>query len=104
LGLAMNATIGQPVMVLTHEDLQALINAAAQAAAREVLKDKPAVAPELWTADQVSTYLACSKYHFSQDIATQRGFPLPVMLSAGPRAMKRWPAAEVVKWAERRRG
>jgi predicted DNA-binding transcriptional regulator AlpA len=92
-------------IILTHEELADMIRDAARTAAQEVLRQmRPSQDEgELWDARQIAEYLGLSAYTVSYQLAYRRGFPTAIRLGDGPKAKRRWKAAEVREWAERRK-
>lgn len=67
--------------------------------------ERPPIPPEkvLWDAERVGEYLGVSPRTIAERWALQKDFPRPIMLGSDARAMKRWKAQEIIKWAERQR-
>lgn len=62
---------------------------------------RPAVTTEdqLWTSQDIATYLKLSAYTVERRVVTQPSFPKSVQpCSTGVKAAKRWFAAEVIAW------
>ncbi|KWS20857.1 hypothetical protein AL062_02770 [Pseudomonas syringae pv. syringae] len=61
---------------------------------------------ELWTFDDIANYLKLSQYTVERRVVVQAGFPealQPCATSKGSKAVKRWFAGEVIKWARQNR-
>jgi len=61
----------------------------------------PKVAPEeeLWTSKEIGEYLKLAPITVEQRVATRLDFPEPLRPCGTVKAMKRWFAADVKKWA-----
>lgn len=61
----------------------------------------PKIAPddELWTSKEIGEYLKLSHVTVEQRVATRPDFPEPLQPCGTVKAMKRWFAADVKKWA-----
>lgn len=92
-----------PVVILTREELDALIRDAARAAVAEAAKLAPRSRSadddgELWTAQQIAERCGISAYTVAYQWATQRNFPAAVVLGEGPKAARRWYRKEIEEW------
>ncbi|GFZ59377.1 hypothetical protein PSE10C_34810 [Pseudomonas amygdali pv. eriobotryae] len=61
---------------------------------------------ELWAFDDIALYLKLSQYTVERRVVVQPGFPnafQPCANGKGSRAVKRWFAGEVIKWARQNR-
>lgn len=66
----------------------------------------PRVAPEdqLWTTEDIATYLKLAVDTTERRVVTRSDFPGPLQpCLTGTRAAKRWFAAEVITWARQNR-
>lgn len=72
-----------------------------------VLKlSSPRVTPadELWTAEDIASYLKLATDTTERRVVTRPDFPLPLQpCQTGKKAAKRWFAAEVTTWARQNR-
>lgn len=60
---------------------------------------------QLWSAQDIAAYLGVSPRTVAERYAPLPDFPTPIRLpSTGAVGLKRWKAAEVMKWAECRVG
>ena len=61
----------------------------------------PKIAPdeELWTSKEIGEYLKLSHVTVEQRVATRPDFPEPLQPCGTVKAMKRWFAVDVKKWA-----
>ncbi|MCP1646953.1 hypothetical protein [Pseudomonas nitroreducens] len=61
----------------------------------------PKIAPEdeLWTSKEIGEYLKLSPITVEQRVATRPDFPEPLQPCGTVKAMKRWFAVDVKKWA-----
>lgn len=61
----------------------------------------PRIAPEdeLWTSKEIGEYLKLSHVTVEQRVATRSDFPEPLQPCGTVKAMKRWFAVDVKKWA-----
>jgi predicted DNA-binding transcriptional regulator AlpA len=58
---------------------------------------------QLWSAQDIAAYLGVSPRTVAERYAPRPDFPAPIRLpSTGQAGLKRWKAAEVMTWAERR--
>lgn len=67
---------------------------------------RPAVASEheLWTSQDIASYLKLSAYTVERRVVVQPGFPTSVQPCAtGVKAAKRWFAGEVITWLRQHR-
>lgn len=90
-----------PVVILTRDELDALIRDAARAAVAEAAKLAPqsgADDGELWAAQQIAERCGVSAYTVAYQWATQRHFPAAVVLGSGPKAARRWYRKEIEEW------
>ncbi|VVN71267.1 hypothetical protein PS689_00439 [Pseudomonas fluorescens] len=72
----------------------------------ELRAPRVSIDDELWTFDDIAQYLKLSKYTVERRVVIQPGFPEPVQPCAtgkGSKAVKRWFAGEVIKWARQNR-
>ncbi|MEE4956198.1 hypothetical protein V2K54_10810 [Pseudomonas alliivorans] len=61
---------------------------------------------ELWAFDDIAQYLKLSQYTVERRVVVQPGFPealQPCATGKGSKAVKRWFAGEVIKWARQNR-
>lgn len=59
---------------------------------------------ELWTSQDVASYLKLSAYTVERRVVVQPGFPASVQPCAtGAKAAKRWFAGEVITWVRQHR-
>ncbi|KTB75351.1 MULTISPECIES: hypothetical protein [Pseudomonas] len=61
---------------------------------------------ELWTFDDIAQYMKLSQYTVERRVVVQPGFPdalQPCASGKGTKAVKRWFAGEVIKWARQNR-
>ncbi|MBI6845247.1 hypothetical protein YA0016_26400 [Pseudomonas syringae] len=61
---------------------------------------------ELWAFDDIAQYLKLSQYTVERRVVVQSGFPnafQPCATGKGSKAVKRWFAGEVIKWARQNR-
>ncbi|OUM06920.1 hypothetical protein BW686_13385 [Pseudomonas syringae] len=61
---------------------------------------------ELWTFDDIAQYLKLSQYTVERRVVVQPNFPeafQPCATGRGSKAVKRWFAGEVIKWARQNR-
>ncbi len=57
---------------------------------------------QLWTFDDIAQYLKLSQYTVERRVVVKPGFPdpfQPCAIGNGSKAVKRWFAGEVIKWA-----
>jgi hypothetical protein len=70
----------------------------------ELRSPKVSIDDELWTADDIAQYLKLAQYTVERRVVVQPGFPTPFQPCAtGAKAVKRWFAGEVIKWARQNR-
>ncbi|MGO2705717.1 MAG: hypothetical protein ACTIBJ_14845 [Pseudomonas helleri] len=82
------------------EDLLATL----RALVNELRAPKVSIDDELWTSDDIAQYLKLAQYTVERRIVVQPGFPLAFQPCAtGAKAVKRWFAGEVIKWARQNR-
>lgn len=94
------------IIVMTRDELADIIRQAACATADEIdkrLHGKKPDEAELWDAAQCAAYFGIAKYTWAQGWAHEKDAPKAIVLGSGPRAKRRWKAAEVKAWAERRK-
>lgn len=61
-------------------------------------------ADELWTAEDIASYLKLAADTTERRVVTRPDFPSPLQpCQTGARAAKRWFAAEVITWARQNR-
>lgn len=61
-------------------------------------------ADELWTADDIASYLKLAVDTTERRVVTRPDFPVPLQpCLTGKRAAKRWFAGEVIEWARKNR-
>ncbi|KWS31819.1 hypothetical protein AL059_02000 [Pseudomonas syringae pv. papulans] len=78
--------------------LRALVN--------ELRASRVSIDNELWTFDDIAQYLKLSQYTVERRVVVQPGFPEPFQpcaIGRGTKAVKRWFAGEVIKWARQNR-
>lgn len=76
------------------------------AAAINALSRRLAVAngvPELWTVDDIASWLQLSASSVKQSVVARPGFPAPVMPTGVDGAAKRWLSSEVTQWVTQHR-
>lgn len=59
--------------------------------------------PELWTVDDMASWLQLSVSSVKQSVIARPGFPAPVMPTGVDGAAKRWLASEVTQWVMQHR-
>lgn len=91
------------VVIMSRAELTDLIRSAAQEAAKLVAGSISQQDDELWDAEKVAAYLGMAEGTVAAKLAYQRGFPPAVVLGDGPKARRRWMAAEIKEWAGRQR-
>ncbi len=67
---------------------------------------KVSIADELWAFDDIAQYLKLSRYTVERRVVVQPSFPdaiQPCAIGKGSKAVKRWFAGEVIKWARQNR-
>lgn len=72
----------------------------------ELRAPRVSIEDELWTFDDIAQYLKLSQYTVERRVVTQPGFPdafQPCATGKGSKAVKRWFAGEVIKWARQNR-
>ena len=90
----------EPVVIMTHAELDAIIQRAVRAATTAI--NKPATEPvPLWDAKMCAAYLGISAYTWAHEWAHRPGAPAAVVFGSGPKARRRWQANEVREWAAR---
>ena len=66
--------------------------------------DRISVADELWTAEDIASYLKLSADTTERRVVTRSDFPAPLQpCLTGKKAAKRWFAGEVISWARESR-
>lgn len=90
----------EPVVIMTHAELDAIIQRAVRAATAATAKP-PAEPTPLWDAKLCAAYLGISAYTWANEWAHRPGAPDAVVLGSGPKARRRWQADEVREWAAR---
>ncbi|WP_046235055.1 hypothetical protein [Pseudomonas syringae pv. coryli] len=78
--------------------LRALVN--------ELRAPRVSIDDELWTFDDIAQYMKLSQYTVERRVVVQPGFPdaiQPCAIGKGSKAVKRWFAGEVIKWARQNR-
>ena len=68
--------------------------------------NRPPVNPdvELWTSEDIASYLKLAPYTVARRVVTRPEFPAPLQpCLTGSRAVKRWFAADVITWARQNR-
>ncbi len=91
----------EPVVIMTHAELDAIIQRAVKAATVAVSKPVPDADKDLWDAKRCAEYFGISAYTWSQVWAHRAGAPEAVVFGAGPKARRRWKADDVKEWAAR---
>ncbi|WP_109512557.1 hypothetical protein [Pseudomonas ovata] len=82
------------------EDLLATL----RALVTELRAPKVSIEDELWTTDDIAQYLKLAQYTVERRVVMQPGFPAAFQPCAtGTKAVKRWFAGEVIKWARQNR-
>ncbi len=72
----------------------------------EMRATRVSIEDELWAFDDIAQYLKLSQYTVERRVVVQPGFPealQPCATSKGSKAVKRWFAGEVIKWARQNR-
>lgn len=72
----------------------------------ELRAPKVSIDDELWTFDDIAQYLKLSQYTVERRAVVRSGFPealQPCASGKGSKAVKRWFAGEVIKWARQNR-
>lgn len=72
----------------------------------EMRATRVSIDDELWAFDDIARYLKLSQYTVERRVVVQPGFPGPLQPCAtgkGSKALKRWFAGEVIKWARQNR-
>jgi hypothetical protein len=70
----------------------------------ELRGPKVSIDDELWTTDDIAQYLKLAQYTVERRVVVQPGFPASFQPCAtGSKAVKRWFAGEVIKWARQNR-
>ena len=59
--------------------------------------------PELWTVDDMASWLQLSVSSVKQSVICRPGFPAPLMPTGVDGAARRWLASEVTAWATQNR-
>ncbi|WKW33927.1 hypothetical protein KIH13_09460 [Pseudomonas viridiflava] len=77
-----------------------------QALVTELRARRVSIDDELWAFDDIARYLKLSQYTVERRVVVQPGFPHSIQPCAtvkGSKAVKRWFAGEVIKWARQNR-
>lgn len=77
-----------------------------QALVTELRAPRVSIDDELWAFDDIARYLKLSQYTVERRVVVQPGFPdafQPCATGKGSKAVKRWFAGEVIKWARQNR-
>ncbi|WP_426781087.1 hypothetical protein [Pseudomonas syringae] len=72
----------------------------------ELRAPKVSIDDELWAFYDIAQYLKLSQYTVERRVVVQPGFPeafQPCSTGKGSKAVKRWFAGEVIKWARQNR-
>ncbi|MCQ9469834.1 hypothetical protein [Pseudomonas alliivorans] len=72
----------------------------------ELRVPRVSIEDELWTFDDIAQYLKLSQYTVERRVVIQPSFPnafQPCATGKGSKAVKRWFAGEVIKWARQNR-
>ncbi|MBD8186171.1 hypothetical protein IFU20_08275 [Pseudomonas viridiflava] len=72
----------------------------------ELRASKVSIHDELWTFEDIAKYLKLSQYTVERRVVVQTGFPdafQPCAIGKGSKAVKRWFAGDVIKWARQNR-
>ncbi|MBP0938977.1 hypothetical protein V2K16_01940 [Pseudomonas alliivorans] len=72
----------------------------------ELRAPRVSIDDELWTFDDIAQYLKLSQYTVEGRVVVQPGFPhslQPCATVRGSKAVKRWFAGGVIKWARQNR-
>lgn len=72
----------------------------------ELRAPRVSIDDELWTFDDIAQYLKLSQYTVERRVVVQPSFPhsfQPCATVRGSKAVKRWFAGEVIKWARQNR-
>jgi hypothetical protein len=81
-------------------DNQNELLAALQDLVTQLKADRISVADELWTAEDIASYLKLSADTTERRVVTRPDFPAPLQpCLTGKKAAKRWFAGEVISWA-----
>lgn len=88
----------EPVVILTRDELDALIRDAARAATLEILKAAAPAQDELWNAAQIAAYLGVSEYTARVEYPKRRGYPRAIRLGSAVNAPNRWYRKEIEEW------
>ncbi|MBI6575930.1 hypothetical protein YA0001_09860 [Pseudomonas viridiflava] len=91
--------------VATNTESEELLNTL-RALVAELRSSKITIDDELWTFDDIAKYMKLSQYTVERRVVVQLGFPdalQPCATGKGSKAVKRWFAGEVIKWARQNR-
>ncbi|MBI6669855.1 hypothetical protein B1F73_04525 [Pseudomonas syringae] len=72
----------------------------------ELRAPRVSIDDELWTFEDIAQYLKLSQYTVERRVVVRPGFPealQPCASGKGTKAVKRWFAGEVIKWARQNR-
>jgi len=89
---------------VSDEPNQAALLAAIKDLVTQLSGPRVTPADELWTADDIATYLKLAADTTERRVVTRPDFPAPLQpCLTGTRAAKRWFAGEVITWARQNR-
>ncbi len=91
-------------LIVNSESAELLITL--RALVTELRASRVSIEDELWTFDDIATYLKLSQYTVERRVVVQPDFPEPLQpcaSSKGSKAVKRWFGGEVIKWARQNR-
>lgn len=92
-------------VIMSRTELDHILHKVATTAAQEAVRQMAAKSShksELWDAQQCADYLKISKYTWAQTWAHYTDAPKASVMGAGKCAKRRWNAAEVMHFAEKR--
>ncbi|MBP1087041.1 hypothetical protein JOE39_005105 [Pseudomonas sp. PvP100] len=72
----------------------------------ELRAPKVSIDDELWTFEEIARYLKLSQYTVERRVVVQPSFPdalQPCATGKSSKAVKRWFAGEIIKWARQNR-
>ena len=88
----------EPVVIMTHAELDAIIQRAVKAATAAMARPAPDDTSDLWDAKRCAAYLGISPYTWAHEWAHRPGAPAAVVFGSGPKARRRWQADDVKRW------
>nr|SPS04989.1 protein of unknown function [Candidatus Nitrotoga fabula] len=92
-------------VIMSKAELDRYLNQVATTAAQEAVRQmtvRTSQKSELWDSQQCADYLKISKYTWSQVWSNRKDAPPAAVMGDGPRAKRRWNAADVMGFAEQR--